>query len=128
MTNNNMAKRPKYLDLFRIRLPLPALTSFLHRVSGALLFLAIPVLLLSLQQSLSSPGGFDAVRARLANPFVKLFLLVLLWAYLHHFLAGLRFLLLDVHVGVDLPQARITAALALLAGVVLTLLIGIWLW
>lgn len=123
-----MAKRPKYLDLFRIRLPLPALTSFLHRVSGALLFLAIPVLLLSLQQSLSSPGGFDAVRARLANPFVKLFLLVLLWAYLHHFLAGLRFLLLDVHVGVDLPQARITAALALLAGVVLTLLIGIWLW
>jgi succinate dehydrogenase / fumarate reductase, cytochrome b subunit len=125
---NKMARRPKYLDLFHIRLPLPALTSFLHRVSGALLFLTIPLLLILLQQSLGSAAGFDAARARLNHPLVKLFLLVLLWAYLHHFFAGIRFLLLDLHIGVDLPQARITAALAVFISVVLTLLMGIWLW
>jgi succinate dehydrogenase / fumarate reductase cytochrome b subunit len=123
-----MARRPKYLNLVQIRLPLPALTSFLHRVSGALLFLAIPALLILLQQSLGSAAGFDAAGARLAHPLVKLFLLVLTWSYLHHFFAGIRFLLLDLHIGVDLPQARITAALAILVSVVLTLLIGIWLW
>ena len=125
---NKMARRPKYLDLFQIRLPLPALTSFLHRVSGALLFLTIPLLLILLQQSLGSAAGFDAAHARLNHPLVKLFLLVLLWAYLHHFFAGIRFLLLDLHIGVGLPQARITAALAVLISVVLTLLMGIWLW
>ena len=125
---NKMARRPKYLDLFQIRLPLPALTSFLHRVSGALLFLTIPLLLILLQQSLSSAAGFDAVRTRLGHPIVKVFLLALLWAYLHHFFAGIRLLFLDVHIGVDLPQARITAALAVLISVVLTLLMGIWLW
>ncbi|HLQ27441.1 MAG TPA: succinate dehydrogenase, cytochrome b556 subunit [Acidiferrobacterales bacterium] len=123
-----MARRPNYLNLFQIRLPLPALTSILHRVSGALLFLAIPVLLILLQQSLGSAAGFDAARARLDHPLVKLFLLVLLWAFLHHFFAGIRFLFLDIHIGVDLPQARITAALALFVSVVLTVLIGIWLW
>jgi succinate dehydrogenase / fumarate reductase cytochrome b subunit len=125
---NKMARRPKYLDLFQIRLPLPALTSFLHRVSGALLFLTIPLLLILLQQSLSSAAGFDAVRTRLGHPIVKVFLLALLWAYLHHFFAGIRLLFLDVHIGVDLPQARITAALAVSISVVLTLLMGIWLW
>ena len=125
---NKMAGRPKYLNLFQIRLPLPALTSFLHRVSGALLFFAIPLLLILLQQSLISAAGFDAVRTRLGHPLAKLFLLALLWAYSHHFFAGLRLLFLDVHIGVDLPQARITAALALLAGAILTLLVGLWLW
>jgi len=125
---NKMARRPKYLDLFQIRLPLPALTSFLHRVSGVLLFLTIPLLLILLQQSLGSAAGFDTARARLDYLLVKLFLLVLLWAYLHHFFAGIRFLFLDVHIGVDLPQARITAALVLFAGAILTLFIGLWLW
>jgi len=125
---NKMVRRPKYLNLFQIRLPLPALTSFLHRVSGALLFFAIPLLLILLQQSLISAAGFDAVRTRLGHPLAKIFLLALLWTYLHHFFAGLRFLFLDVHIGVDLPQARITAALALLAGAILTLLVGLWLW
>jgi succinate dehydrogenase / fumarate reductase cytochrome b subunit len=121
-------RRPKYLNLLRIRLPLPALVSFLHRVTGALLFLAIPFLLVLWQQSLVSAAGFDAARLRFDHPLAKLVLLALLWSYLHHFFAGIRFLFLDLHIGGELPQARITAALALAGSVLVTLLFGIWLW
>ncbi len=122
------AKRPVYLNLLRIRQPLPAVVSILHRISGSLLFLAIPLLLTGFQETLASAEGFEAVRLLLARPLVKLLVLGLVWAYLHHFLAGLRFLALDLHIAVDLRPARRTSAAVLIASGVLTLLCGAWLW
>ena len=93
--------RPKYLSLpaiiFEIRLPVPAWVSMLHRISGALLFFPFAAwLLYLLDTSLASPQGYDHVRNEyLRLPLAKLGLLVFIWAYAHHFCAGLRFLLLD---------------------------------
>ena len=120
--------RPKHLDLKEIRLPLPGIVSILHRVSGAGLFLMLPFLLFLFGQSLGSPETFAGYKEIVSNPLAKLLLLGLLWAYLHHFCAGIRFLLLDVHVGVDLEPARQSARIVLIASGVLTVLIGAKLW
>jgi succinate dehydrogenase cytochrome b subunit len=120
--------RPVYLDLVRIRLPLPGFVSILHRVSGALLFLAgIPLLLLALQWSGSSEG-LTGLRTMLGQPWVKLLLLGLTWAYLHHFCAGIRFLFLDLHRGIELAPARRSSVIVLVVSLALTLLVGVRLW
>jgi succinate dehydrogenase / fumarate reductase cytochrome b subunit len=121
-------KRPKYLDVARIRLPLPGIVSILHRVSGAGLFLFLPFLLWLLDLSLESTASFDQFRAVVGNPLVKLLLLGLLWAFLHHFCAGIRFVLLDLHKGLELPCARRSARIVVIVSLVLTVLIGVTLW
>lgn len=129
MTNAATKKeRPKYLSLaallFEIRLPLPGWVSILHRVSGVLLFAGTAWLLFLLDRSLASEAGFESARAYLAQPIVKLALLVLIWSYCHHFCAGIRFLLLDVHVGVDKAAARRSGIAVIVVSLVLTLLFG----
>ncbi len=121
-------KRPVYLNLFKIRLPLPGVVSIMHRASGALLFLLLPVLLYVLQLSLASGQGYAQVQTWFQLPLVKLALVGLIWAYLHHFCMGLRYLALDFDIGVGLPQARFSARLVLLVSISATLLIGAWLW
>lgn len=116
--------RPKNLDLTSIRLPLPGWVSILHRVSGAGLFLMLPVLLWLFQSSLTSAETFDSFKAFAGNPIAKLLLLGLIWAYLHHFCAGLRFVALDLHMGVDLPTARFTSKLVLGVSLIATAIIG----
>ena len=121
--------RPVYLNLVRIRLPLPGIVSILHRVSGAALFLiAIPLALWGLQASLESSAGYDRIAGAFAHPLAKLVLLGLMWAYLHHLCAGIRFLLLDLHRGIELTPARQSSAAVVVASVALTLIIGARLW
>ncbi|GAB3264801.1 succinate dehydrogenase, cytochrome b556 subunit [Chitinimonas naiadis] len=120
--------RPKHLDLPKIRLPIPGIVSILHRVSGALMFLAIPVMLWLLAGSLSSEARYDVFRGFISHPIVKLGLIAVLWAYLHHACAGIRFLLLDVHKGLELETARNTAKAVLVVSLVLTAIIGGLLW
>lgn len=121
-------QRPKHLALHEIRLPLPGIVSILHRVSGAGLFLMLPFLLYLLDRSLGSPESFETYKSVVGNPLAKLLLLGLLWAYLHHFCAGIRFLLLDVHKGVDLKSARNSSRIVLIVSIVLTVLVGVKLW
>lgn len=121
-------ERPKHLDLVRIRLPLPGLVSFMHRVSGAVLFLCIPLLLWLLQHSLASPQAFDAFRSTVASPLLKIALLGLLWAYLHHLCAGVRHLALDLDYGTELVTARISSVIVLAVSMGLTLIAGVMLW
>jgi succinate dehydrogenase / fumarate reductase cytochrome b subunit len=122
-------KRPIYLNLFAIRQPIPAVVSILHRVSGALLFLVgIPLVLTGVQASLASAERFAAFEAAWSSPIANLVLLALVWAYLHHLLAGLRHLVLDVHIGLELRRARLSAALTLVLALLVTLAIGMRLW
>lgn len=120
--------RPKHLDLTKIKLPLPGYVSILHRVSGAGLFLMLPFLIWLLQLSLDSPQTFDSFRAVVANPLAKLVLLGLLWAYLHHFCMGIRILLLDMNIGVDLKPARASSWAVLAVSLALTAILGVKLW
>ena len=133
MANATIRKpRPKYLSLsallFEIRLPLPGWVSILHRVSGLLLFLAVLWLLFMLDRSLSSEAGFESVRRYAGLPLVKLSLLLLVWAYCHHFCAGIRFLFLDLDKGGDLATARLTSVIVLVASIALTAWLGVKLW
>lgn len=121
-------KRPVYLNLIKIRLPLPGFVSILHRISGTLLFLVIPVLLCWFQTSLSSAESFAAFKQNFSHPALKIFLIVLLWAYLHHFFAGIRFLLLDLNKGVSLPRARLSSIIVLIFSLTATLVLGVCLW
>lgn len=121
-------ERPKHLALHLIQLPLPGFVSILHRVSGLLLFLALPLLLLMLQYSLRSIETYTQLLAVLAHPLVKLLLLGLLWAFLHHFCAGLRYLAIDLDYGVKLAQARASSKAVLAASLVLAALLGAKLW
>jgi len=121
-------QRPKFLALHEIRLPLPGFVSILHRVSGAGLFLMLPFLLYLFDRSLGSPESFATYKSVVANPLAKLLLLGLLWAYMHHFCAGIRFLLLDMHKGLDLKAARNSSRIVLVVSIALTVIIGVKLW
>lgn len=120
--------RPKNLNLFTIRLPINALVSILHRATGCILFLILPVVLLLLQFSLSSAQSFESVVSILHSPFIKLMLLGLAWAFFHHFFAGIRHLAMDVHWMTTLMKARYTSKVVLVLGAIATLVLAIKLW
>ncbi len=82
----------------------------------------LPFLLWLLEMSLSTETSFDKLQGVLAHPLAKLVLIGLLWSYLHHFCAGIRFLLLDMHKGIDLPTARKSAGAVLIVSLPLTAL------
>ena len=120
--------RPVFLEIPNIRLPIPGIVSILHRISGVILFVMLPVLLYLLSGTVSRESAFETYRAIVSNPLVKLILIGVLWAYLHHLLAGVRFLLLDAHKGLELNTARNTAKLVFTAALVLTVVLGALLW
>ncbi|HEX6156302.1 MAG TPA: succinate dehydrogenase, cytochrome b556 subunit [Burkholderiales bacterium] len=126
--------RPKYLSLpailFEIRLPVPGWVSILHRISGAwLVFPFFAWLLYLLDASLASEQGFEKIRTEYLPLLpVKLGLLVFIWAYCHHFCAGIRYLLLDLDIGIELKTARATSWIVIAAGLALTALFGARLW
>jgi succinate dehydrogenase / fumarate reductase cytochrome b subunit len=111
--------RPQYRNIhvsqiLSYRLPPAGIVSILHRVSGALLFLlGIPFILYLLQQSLTSEISFETYRAVVGSVLGKLVLLVLGWAFIHHAVAGIRYLLLDRHVGIQKEAARSSATAVL---------------
>jgi len=118
-------QRPKFLTLSEIRLPLAGFVSILHRVSGLGLFLMLPFLLCLLQLSLGTPENFQTFKSIVGHPLAKLVLFGLCWAYLHHFCAGIRFLLLDVHIGVEKAQSSATAKGVLAVSLSLTVLVAL---
>lgn len=119
--------RPINLNLFAFRFPLPAIVSILHRVSGALLFLCIPVALWTLDYSLT-PDGFEALHAWRANLFTKLVIWAILAAFLFHMVAGIRHLFADLHFGTTLAGGRLTAKAVFVVAAIFIILAGIWLW
>lgn len=119
-------QRPKHLALNEIRLPLAGFASILHRISGAGLFLLLPLLIWLLQLSLgSTQGNAEMFVALTGNWIVKLILLGLLWAFLHHFCMGIRILLIDIHVGVEKQQAHNSAMAVMVVSLALTAIFGL---
>ncbi len=123
MAEMTIKKRPKNLDLTTIRLPLPGKVSILHRVSGAGLFLCLPLLLWLFGDSLNSAESYAALKSLAASLPVKVILAGLLWAFVHHFCAGIRFLLLDLHIGIEKEAARKSAGVVFAVSIPLTLVL-----
>jgi len=136
MSDSASKPRPQFrnigiTDLMAYRLPMAGKVSILHRISGALLFLCLPGLIALFAMSFSSEAGFKAMSTVVGSPLVKLILLVLIWGYLHHFCAGIRYLALDLHIGVDKEPAAKSASLVLGVSLALTVvfalkLFGVW--
>ena len=118
-------KRPVYLNLLKIRLPTTGIVSFAHRVSGFLLFLAIPFAIYLLELSVSSASGFRQSLDMLQQPLMQLIMLIAVWALVHHFLAGIRYLFLDFDIGVDKAGSNLSAW-TVIALEVCIMLIYIW--
>ena len=120
--------RPKYLNLIQIRLPVPGFVSILHRASGAMLFLLLPFLLVLFELSLESAQTFGRFKAIFSYWAIKLIVLGLAWAYLHHLCAGIRHLALDLDYGTELGAARASSWAVLAISTVLTLGVGALIW
>lgn len=131
MSDTAKKQRPQYRNvsvpqILSYRMPLAARTSILHRISGALLFLCLPLIILPLfAMSLSSPAGFAALSNVMSVTAVKIVVLVLVWGYLHHFCAGIRYLALDMGKGNDKYTANKTAASVLIISLALTLVFAL---
>jgi len=121
-------QRPVNLDLTTISLPVTAITSISHRISGIILFLAIPGLLYLLQLSLQSEQGFSHAVALLNYPILKLMTFGFLAALIYHLLAGLRHLIMDFGYGESIATAKKTATLLLITATISIILMGAWLW
>jgi succinate dehydrogenase / fumarate reductase, cytochrome b subunit len=121
--------RPKYYDLNLLNLPMPGLVSIFHRITGVAMFLfLIPLVLFILQTTLSSEAGFAAWKGYFANPLVKLIVVGFVWAFMHHLFAGIRYLLLDLHIGIAKEPAQSSARVVLIAGLVATALFAARIW
>mgnify|MGYP000448050902 CR=1 FL=1 len=114
--------RPLFLNLLRLRLTITGWVSILHRLSGALLFVALPLLVWIFARTLTDESEFARVAGYLASPIPKLLILVLVGAFALHFVAGLRHLAMDAHWGISLNSARRSSAIVMLtAGAVVLL-------
>ena len=116
-------KRPVYLNLLKIRLPLAGIVSFAHRISGVLLFLFLPFAVYLLDLSVQSADSFVSVQQLLNQPLMLLLQILLLWSLSHHFFAGIRFLLIDAEIGVEKSPARLGSWLVFLAEAITMLII-----
>ena len=115
-------RRPVFLNLVQIQMPVGALTSITHRVTGILLALGIPFSIYILDQSLRSPESYTWLIGLFDKWTFKAPAIVLIWALAHHLLAGIRHLLSDIDVGSLLPAARRSAWIVNVGGLVVALL------
>jgi succinate dehydrogenase / fumarate reductase cytochrome b subunit len=120
-----------FKDLTTYRLPVAGWVSILHRASGGLMFLLLPFVVWMMDASLSSElsygaftAAFDAGVGFVPGWFLKLVVLALIWAYLHHFCAGVRHLIMDATHKVDKAFGRSSAIVTLVVSLALTALLG----
>ena len=123
-----MRKRPVNLNLLTLHFPIPAIVSILHRLSGVFIFLLIPFLLWGLQESLVSSARFELLKVTLNRPWIQCGLWVFLLALSYHLLAGIRHLLMDIHLGDSLRAGRLSAGIVLALGVMAAVVGGFWVW
>ena len=121
---NTRTDRPVFLDLRKIRMPVMAVVSILHRISGVGMVLLIPLLVYLFDLSLRNEQAFQTVLDLLASTPARLVGVLLIWMLAHHFFAGVRFLLLDMDRGVEKSVARKSAWAVHAAAAVVTLLIA----
>jgi succinate dehydrogenase / fumarate reductase cytochrome b subunit len=128
VSKRRVVDRPVNLDLFSIKLPVMSVASILHRISGFALFFAIALLLWSLDRSLSSPAGFQAVVDCLSHPFSKFVLWAILSALAYHVVAGCKHLLMDLGIGESLEGGKLGAQITLAVSALIIIGLGVWVW
>ncbi len=121
-------KRPVHLDIGTIDLPLPALASITHRITGVILVAGAAVLLWLLDESLASEEGFNTVKTLADSFLVKLIVWGVLSALIYHSVAGIKHLIMDLGIGETLEGGQTGAKLVLIVSAVLIILAGAMVW
>ena len=123
-------RRPKFLSLFTLapKMSITAKISILHRLSGVLLFLAIPFALYILERSLTEESFYNAFYSFMTNPLSKVIYILLIWAFVYHLCSGVRFLFLDISRGVEIKTAKNTATIVLIISTLITIALGVMIW
>lgn len=121
-------QRPVNLEISTIKLPITAIVSILHRISGVFLFAGVAVLLWLLDGSLASEEQFVALQETLTQPVWQIVVWAVVAALAYHMVMGVRHLIMDCGIGESLKGGRLGAKLALALAVVLIVLAGVWIW
>ncbi|MDF1654467.1 MAG: succinate dehydrogenase, cytochrome b556 subunit [Coxiellaceae bacterium] len=122
------SNRPVNLDLTKFKFPLTAITSIIHRLTGVILFICIPLLLGYLSCSLSSADSFQSVMQSLQTTWGRLISWVIVMAILYHLVAGIRHLFMDIGFGETKTSSKVTAYIMLIVFVILAVLSGVFIW
>lgn len=130
MTNPAAKSRPEFRNIhvsqiLHYKLPPPGMVSIMHRVSGAALFLLLPFLLWLFDLSLTSEISYARLQSIASSLFVKIVFVGLAWAFLHHLVAGVRYLFLDLDIGLEKPVARTSALAVFWISLPLTLVVAL---
>ncbi|MCC2645550.1 MAG: sdhC [Burkholderiales bacterium] len=122
--------RPKFLNLLILGrdMSITAKASILHRISGFLLFLSIPLILFLLQLSLTSSDFYTSFYSVGSSIQMKLIYLILIAAFMYHMCSGVRFLFLDIDKGADIKTAKATARIVIGLSIILTAILGVLIW
>ncbi len=120
--------RPKNLDLATIQMPITAITSILHRITGVMLFVAVGFLVWALSLSLESRQGFDQTVAVMTHPLAKLITWGILSLVIYHLFAGIKHLIMDAGFAETKEGGPLAARITLVLTVVVIVLMGIWVW
>ena len=121
----------RLVDALQYRLPLAGVVSILHRASGAIMFVLLPFVIWMFDTSVTSEISYDAFTSAFVAGIgmvpgwlVKLLVLALIWSFLHHAIAGIRHLWMDMTHSVTKAQGHNSAVLTLVSSVLLTVLLG----
>ena len=120
--------RPKNLDITTLRYPLPAITSLLHRLSGAFIFFGVALMLYLLELSLQSESSFVLVQDLLGSVIVKFVAWGVLSGLLYHLVAGIKHLIMDLGYGETLKGGFIGACITLALAATMIFIAGVWIW
>lgn len=123
-----MDKRPVNLDISTIRLPVTAIGSITHRISGVIMLGAVLILLWMLGVSLESEQGFQFIKDLLGSVVAKLIIWAILAALAYHFVAGIRHMIMDMGYWETLEGGKLSAKISFFLSGVLIVLAGVWLW
>ena len=117
--------RPIYLDLPRIKLPMPGVISIMHRVFGVMMSFSIPLFSYLFALSLTSQAGYDQARSFVTSGWLYPVYFVLIWGFTHHLFAGIRYLLIDIEIGVDREISYKSSFVVLIAALVVATIIAL---
>ncbi len=121
-------QRPVNLDLGSLKYPPMAIASILHRISGLVLFILLPVMLYFLNLSLNSADSFLYLQTLLAFSFCKLILWAFGTALGYHVLAGIRHMLMDIGFGEEVLTASRSANLVIVLAIIVSIILGVRIW
>jgi succinate dehydrogenase / fumarate reductase cytochrome b subunit len=121
-------KRPVNLDISTIHMPLAALTSIAHRISGIIVFAGIAILLWLLEGSLAGETSFNAIKTAGMSPLAKFLVWGVTAALAYHMVAGVKHLFMDAGIGESKEGGPRGAKITIIVSVILIVLLGVWIW